>query len=124
MVFQLEWILKSVPVVFSELEYDFSVLMKAKLAFVFVEADVVDMVEVQNDFLSILSAESLDLIGKGLLVKERNLDDEDMGENLELPEDLDVFVKLFELDGGNVSYALLLTFFGVQDLDFESLAIF
>lgn len=70
MILQLKGILKRVPVVLSELEDNFGILMKVEFTLMFAVIHVIDMIEKVDDLLPIFSAEGLDFIGERLFIKE------------------------------------------------------
>ena len=70
MILQLKGILKRVPVVLSELEDNFGILMKVEFTLMFAVIHVIDMIEKVDDLLLIFSAEGLDFIGERLFIKE------------------------------------------------------
>ena len=119
MILQLKGILKRVPVVLSELEDNFGILMKVEFTLMFAVIHVIDMIEKVDDLLLIFSAEGLDFIGERLFIKEWNFDDEDMSEDFELPKNLDPFCEFLELDECHVFETLVFIVFGMGSLKLE-----
>jgi hypothetical protein len=80
MMTELQGILKGVPVILTILVDNFWVAMDIKFALIFTESNVINVIEVVNDFLSVFLAECLDLVRKSLLVQKTYFENKNMTE--------------------------------------------